>query len=270
MLHENFLYTSCILLEYITATAHDSSAAQKERIQGMKDEAKSRKAALQEHLKTSILTLRLQPGTDLDEAHLSDEFGLSRTPLREVFRQLAGEGYLDLRTNRSARVSEMSYTTLRDFFLAAPMVYGAILRLAAMNARPAQIEALKDAQQAFKTALRKGSGEDRALANNRFHDVTGEMSGNVYLLPSFNRLLIDHARIGMTFYRPQSGEMSENLSLASQQHDAIIAAIEARDEVAAAKLAEDHWNLSRDQIEMFVMPDALDVPMGVPPLSKPA
>ncbi|NVO54271.1 GntR family transcriptional regulator [Rhodobacteraceae bacterium B1Z28] len=236
----------------------------------MKDDAKSRKGELREHLKVSILTLRLRPGADLDEAHLSDAFGLSRTPLREVFRQLAGEGYLDLRTNRSARVSEMSYTTLRDFFLAAPMVYGAILRLAALNATAVQIDDLKDAQQTFKAALRSGSGADRALANNRFHDVTGEMSGNVYLLPSFNRLLIDHARIGMTFYRPQAGKMSQNLSLASQQHDAIIAAIEARDDATAAKLAEDHWNLSRDQIELFVMPDALDVPMGAPPLSKPA
>ncbi|WP_271948135.1 GntR family transcriptional regulator [Ruegeria faecimaris] len=236
----------------------------------MKDVAKTRKTQLAEHLKVSILTLRLQPGTDLDEVHLSDAFGLSRTPLREVFRQLAGEGYLDLRTNRSARVSEMSYTTLRDFFLAAPMIYGAILRLAAANAKPVQIEALKTAQQAFKAALRDGAAEERALANNRFHEVTGEMSGNVYLLPSFNRLLIDHARIGMTFYRPQSGRMVENLSEASQQHDAIIDAIEARDETAAAQLAEDHWNLSRDQIELFVMPDALDVPMGLPPLSKPA
>ncbi|WP_282170960.1 GntR family transcriptional regulator [Ruegeria atlantica] len=236
----------------------------------MKDDAKSRKAELMEHLKVSILTLRLQPGTDLDEAHLSDAFGLSRTPLREVFRQLAGEGYLDLRTNRSARVSEMSYTTLRDFFLAAPMVYGAVLRLAAQNATRTQINDLKDAQQAFKAALQSGSAEDRALANNRFHDVTGEMSGNVYLRPSFNRLLIDHARIGMTFYRPQSGHKTENLSEASRQHDAIIAAIEAGDEAAAAQLAEDHWNLSRDQIELFVMPAALDIPMGIPPLSKPA
>ena len=96
------------------------------------------------------------------------------------------------------------------------------------------------------------------------------MSANVYLLPSFNRLLIDHARIGMTFYRPQSVEMTENLSEASRQHDAIIAAIEARDEVAASQLATDHWNLSRDQIELFVMPEALNVPMGAPPLSKPA
>ena len=40
------------------------------------------------------------------------------------------------------------------------------------------------------------------------------MAGNVYLLPSFNRLLVDHARIGMTFYRPQSAGKSENLSKA--------------------------------------------------------
>ncbi|MEO1108911.1 MAG: GntR family transcriptional regulator [Pseudomonadota bacterium] len=236
----------------------------------MKDDPKSRKADLMEHLKVSILTLRFQPGTDLDEALLSYEFGLSRTPLREVFRQLGGEGYLDLRTNRSARVSEMSHTTLRDFFLAAPMIYGAVLRLAARNATLAQIEDLKTAQLAFKSALRSGSAADRALTNNRFHELTGEMSGNVYLLPSFNRLLIDHARIGMTFYRPQTAKMTENLTEASTQHDAIIAAIEANDEAAAAQLAEEHWNLSRDQIELFVMPDALDVPLGLSPLSKPA
>ncbi len=236
----------------------------------MKDEARSPKSELTEHLKNSILTLQLRPGVDLDEAHLSEAFGLSRTPLREVFRQLAGEGYLDLRANRSARVSEMSYTTLRDFFLAAPMIYGAILRLAAMNAEQTQIAELKDAQQAFKAALRADSAKDRAMANNRFHDVTGQMSGNVYLLPSFNRLLIDHARIGMTFYRPHTAEMTGNLTEASRQHDAIIAAIEAGDEAAAAQLAEEHWNLSRDQIELFVMPDALDVPMGILPPSNPA
>ncbi|WP_171173121.1 GntR family transcriptional regulator [Ruegeria sp. HKCCD8929] len=233
----------------------------------MKDEAKRRKDELREHLKVSILTMRLRPGDDLDEAQLSDAFGLSRTPLREVFRQLAGEGYLDLRQNRSARVSEMSHTTLRDFFLAAPMIYGAILRLAALNATPEQIEALKASQEAFRQALRRGSGEDRALANNRFHEITGEMAGNVYLLPSFNRLLIDHARISMTFYRPADARMVESVSQACAQHDAIIAAIETGDDAAAAQLAEDHWNLSRDRIEMFVMPEALDVPMGALPRS---
>jgi len=229
---------------------------------------KDRKQALQSHLKTSILTMQLRPGADLDEVALSDTFGLSRTPLREVFRELAGEGFLQLHAGRGARVAEMSHTTLRDFFLAAPMIYSAVLRLAAQNAQPQQIESLRSAQDAFKSALRLGDAAQRALANNRFHEITGEMAGNVYLIPSFNRLLIDHTRIGMTFYRPQNNKMADNLSTASDHHDAIIAAIAAGDEDAAAQLAHDHWQLSRGQIEMFVMPTALDAPLGTFPQSS--
>lgn len=231
----------------------------------MPDNVSKRKSALQAHLKTAILTLALPPGADLDEAALSSEFGLSRTPLREVIRQLAGEGYIDLHQNRGARVSEMSHTHLRAFFLAAPMIYGAILRLAALNATPAQIKALQASQTAFKAALRSGSVADRALANNRFHEITGEMAGNTYLLPSFTRLLIDHARIAMTFYQPKDNDMAENLSTASAQHDAIIAAIADRDADEAARLAEAHWTLSRSQIELFVMPAPLAAQLGEPP-----
>lgn len=228
----------------------------------MKDDTKSRKAALAAHLKAAVMTLKLRPGDDLDEAQLSEAFGLSRTPLREVFRHLAGLGYLELRENRGARVSQMSYATLRDFFLVAPMIYGAVLRLAAQNATGDQIDRLKAAQAAFRETLRAGSAEDRALANNQFHEITGEMAANVYLLPSFQRLLIDHARIGMTFYRPGQAGMGESLDLACAQHDAIIAVIEARDEAAAGQLAADHWALSRDQIELFVTPAGLDLPLG--------
>ena len=236
----------------------------------MKDATKDRKSALYEHLKTAVMTLDLRPGEDLDETTLCDEFNLSRTPLREVLRRLAGEGYVDLRENRGARVSEMSHVTLRDFFQAAPMIYGAIMRLAAKNASADQISALRSAQEAFKQSLRQGSGAERAMANNRFHEITGAMAANIYLLPSFHRLLIDHARIGMTFYRPQDPSMAENLSEASEQHDAIIAAIEVGDEAAAGQLAIDHWNLSRDQIELFVMPAGLDLPLGTLSRKTPA
>lgn len=223
---------------------------------------KTTKTKMYDHLRMEILSTRLEPGADIDEVALSAEFNLSRTPLREVLRQLAGEGYVTLRENRAARVADMSFATMRDFFIAAPMIYAAVLRLAAQNAKPAQIDALKQAQDQFRAALRKGTAVDRALANNRFHEITGEMAGNIYLLPSFNRLLIDHARIGTTFYRPQSNEMAGNLDAASQQHDEIIAAIEARDEDRAGQLAEEHWNLSRGQIEMFALPASLDIPLG--------
>ena len=244
---------------------HDNLDDQAIRGARMNDTARTRKSDLYEHLKTSILTFRNLPGENLDEAQLSKTFGLSRTPLREVFRQLAGDGYIEIRANRGARVSEMSYTTLRDFFLAAPMIYGAILRLAASNASITQVDALKSSQLAFKKSLRSGSSADRAIANNRFHEITGKMAGNIYLLPSFHRLLIDHARISMTFYRPQNAAMSENVSLASEQHDQIISAIETHDEASAAQLADDHWKLSRDMIELFVMPEALSAPLGALP-----
>jgi DNA-binding GntR family transcriptional regulator len=228
----------------------------------MRDRTKHYKQALYDHLKVSVLTLALRPGDDIDEAVFAETFGLSRTPLREVLRELAGEGYLELRAGRGARVTEMSYTTLRDFFLAAPMIYGAILRLAAQNATAEQIKSLKAAQSKFKKSLRSGSAADRTLANNQFHEITGEMAGNIFLLAAFNRLLIDHARIGITFYRPQNSQMADNLSAASSHHDDIISAIETQNDDAAAQLAEAHWNLSRNQIELFVMPSALDIALG--------
>lgn len=84
-------------------------------------------------LRRRVLTQVIFSGADLDEARLSEEFGLSRTPLRE----LAGEGYAELSPTRGARVAETRDTTLRDFFLTAPTMSGAILRLAATHAPPA-------------------------------------------------------------------------------------------------------------------------------------
>ena len=127
----------------------------------MKENSKLRKGELYRALKTAILTLRRHPGSDLDEVQLSEEFSLSRTPLREVLRQLAGEGYVELRENRGARISEMSHTSLRDFFLAAPMVYGAILRLSCTKC--ADLDKSHDlkscSKRLFKKALRSGSGD---------------------------------------------------------------------------------------------------------------
>lgn len=228
----------------------------------MKQTKRYSKAEVLDHLRHAIQSLELAPGADLDETSLSETWQLSRTPLRDVLRQLAGEGYVEIRENRGARVAEMSHTTMRDFFLAAPMIYGAILRLAASGATPEQITMLKAAQDRFKAALRGGDIAERALANTAFHDITGQMAGNVYLLPSFQRLLIDHSRISMTFFRPKDSAMAENLTAASDQHDAIIAAIEAGDADAAADLAVQHWNLSRHNIEQFVMPQGLDLPLG--------
>ncbi|MEM9967252.1 MAG: GntR family transcriptional regulator [Pseudomonadota bacterium] len=224
--------------------------------------SKPNKTKVYEYLKHAILTLALPPGHDLDEAKLCLSHQVSRTPLRDVFRRLAGEGYVAIRENRGARVAEMGHQTLRDFFLAAPMIYSAILRLAAAQATRLQIDALKRSQADFKAALQADDVAARALANTQFHEITGQMAGNVYLIPSFQRLLIDHTRISMTFFKANDPDRDGRLDAASRQHDAMIAAIETADQRAAADLAMQHWDLSRHSIAQFVMPDPLEMPLG--------
>lgn len=218
---------------------------------------KGGKTSLYETLKRQILTLELPPDHDLDEASLSEEYGISRTPVRDVLRQLAGEGYIDIRENRGARVIPMNHATLRDFFLVAPMIYEAVGRLAVQNFRPNQMAELKESQKRFRAAIVRHDPEAMVVENNRFHEIIGEMANNAFLKPSLNKLLIDHARIGHTFFRPTSDEMETMLATSCQHHDEFIQAIEARDEEAVVQLTFDHWELSRRNMEIFIAPKNL-------------
>ncbi|MCX7645510.1 MAG: GntR family transcriptional regulator [Rhodobacteraceae bacterium] len=226
---------------------------------------RSRKTICLEDLRRKILTLELEPGVYLDETELSEAYGISRPPLREVLRQLAGEGYFVLHENRGAQVAPMTHKTLRNFFVVAPMIYAASSRLAAEHATPAQVARLKECQWTFRQAIRTGDAAERALINERFHSIIGEMADNEYLMPSLRRLLIDHTRIGMTFYNPRKPELARQRELAADQHDQFIALIEAGDADGAAALAVAHWELSRAQIESFVSPQAISYPLGREP-----
>ena len=228
-------------------------------------EGKSRKSGCAEDLRRRILTQGLEPGTYLDETELAEVYGISRPPLREVLRELAGAGYVVLHENRGAQVAPMTHKTLRNFFIAAPMIYAATSRLAAEHATQAQIMRLKDTQLLFRAAIRDGDTAERALLNERFHSIIGEMADNEFLLPSLRRLLIDHTRISMTFYNPRKVSLAKARETAADQHDEFIALIEAGEAEAAAALAIAHWELSRAEIESFVTPTALSEPLGAVP-----
>lgn len=223
------------------------------------------KSACIEDLKKRILTLSLQPGEYLDEVQVGDTYGISRPPVREALRQLAGEGYVVLHEKRGAQVAPMTHTTLRHFFMAAPMIYAAVARLAAEHATRDQINRMKFIQKSFREAIRSQDVAERALLNERFHDAMGEMADNEYLLPSLRRLLIDHTRISMTFYNPRLASMAKAQTIAADQHDEFIALIEAGDAEAAAALAVSHWELSRTQMECFVTPASIIAPLGTAP-----
>ena len=181
----------------------------------MQNDSRSKKALCLEDLRQKILTQVLEPGLALDETEISESYGISRPPLREVLRQLAGEGYVLLVENRGAQVAPMSHKTLRNFFVAAPMIYAATARLAAENANAQQIKRLKECQWSFRLALKSGDAAERALSNERFHSIIGEMADNEFLMPSLRRLLIDHTRIGMTFYNSRKVALAPQREIAA-------------------------------------------------------
>ncbi len=216
------------------------------------------KSQVSEIVRHRVLRMELQPGELLDESSLAREFGISRTPLREVIHRLCGEGYLTLEQNRGAKVAPMDFATMRHFFQAAPMVYAAISRLAAEQADQQDIDRLKDIQIAYRRSVRSGDAAETAMHNHRFHQKIGEMAASPYLVPSLDRLLIDHTRIGQTFYRSTSEQDQKRIDQAASQHDALINAIERRAPADAVDITLEHWALSRDNIEQFVRPAPLN------------
>lgn len=218
---------------------------------------KGGKSVLVETLKRQILTLELEPDHDLDEVQLSAKYGISRTPVRDVLRRLAGEGYVEIRENRGARVIPMNHATLRDFFLVAPLIYEAVGRLAVQNFRIDEMEQLKACQERFRAAVAAGEPDAMVVENCMFHGIVGAMAHSAFLRPSFNKLLIDHARIGHTFFRPRNDGMRANLATAAAHHDQFIAAIGERDEAGVVRLVQAHWELSRSDMEMFIAPARL-------------
>jgi DNA-binding GntR family transcriptional regulator len=98
--------------------------------------------------------------------------------------------------------------------------------------------------------------------NDRFHHIIGEMSDNPYLIASLQRLLIDHARIGQTFWRPKSPDMRGRIEAAAAHHDRFIELIEQGDVEGVVALTKEHWALSQDHMEMFIRPEPLPDDLG--------
>lgn len=206
-------------------------------------------------LRMRIMTLDFAPGADLDEARLTEQYGISRTPLREVLQRLAGAGLIEITQNRGAKVASMDLHVLRTFFQTAPMIYAAVARLAAEHRTAMQLDDLTAVQKRFRTA----SAGEAAMLNHQFHETIGDMAHNPYLKASLDRMLVDHTRLSQTFYRPASEAEIGLVETARDQHDAMIDALRDRDADTMVALTLKHWDLSRNRMERFVRPDPLPI-----------
>ena len=174
----------------------------------------------------------LRPGARLVETDLADRLGVSRTPVREALQRLETQG-VAARDGRSLRVATLDHDQLGELYEVRGVVEGLAARLAARHAAPEEIAHLVDMVEADRAAIDDPTA--LALANRRFHRQLHRASHNRYLNQMLESMRRSMALISTTtLAAPGRGQQSLD------EHAAIVAAIEARDEDAAQTAASIH------------------------------
>jgi len=194
--------------------------------------------AIYEELREDILSLRIKPGSALDEVALAGRFGLSRTPVREALLMLSREDLVTFLPSRSAIVTPHTMSNAHEYMDTLMLLSRALSRLAAEMRTPAAVEAIKDNQHAYVEAVRQGDIAAIVAGDIGFHGAISDASGNTFL-GNFYRLALDYGRrMHLLHYYPLFDEAEGALCIA--QHAALLDAIEAGDAASAEELASEH------------------------------
>ncbi len=189
-----------------------------------------------ETIRKMILSGRLPPGERLREVALSQELGMSRTPIREAFRTLAAEGLVDLLPNRSVVVSVPDKSEAADVFTVLGALEALAGQLACRRITPEQIEILGELQDDLAAYFEKSDRLSYLEANRLIHEQIVEAANSPSLLLAWRLLLprAERARHVSTLDHDRWAE-------AFQEHREINAAIAARDENLLKQLLENHF-----------------------------
>ncbi|HRO13200.1 GntR family transcriptional regulator [Amaricoccus sp.] len=208
-------------------------------------------------LRDEILDLVLPPGSPVDEMQLAERFGLSRTPVREALVRLAGEGLIETLPNRSTMVSNIDFLNLQPLFDALVLMYRVTTRLAARHHRPEDLQAIRAHQADFARAVAAQDALAMISTNAAFHAAIAEAGRNPWFATLFGRLLDESRRLLRLYYRSYDDRLPQAFV---DEHEAMIAAIAARDEEAADRLARAHAEQIVAQIErLLTRGDRLDI-----------
>src|SRR5512135_2733066 len=95
-----------------------------------------------ETIRDAIITGTMKPGEKVAEPELAERFGISRTPIREAFRQLESEGYLTVFPRKGAVVAAFSQRDVEEFYAIKSILEGYAARLACQNLSNREIDRL--------------------------------------------------------------------------------------------------------------------------------
>ena len=188
-----------------------------------------------ELLRQRIFRRELEPGSWIDELKLAEEYGISRTPLREALKVLAAEGLVTMKVRRGAYVTEVSEQDLSEVYHLLSLLESDAAAVVAERATDAQLQELQGLHRELEAAA--GDRERFFAVNERFHMRLLELAGNRWR----NQMVADLRKV-MKLNRHnsllKSGRVEESLA----EHRAVMEAIARRDAGAAMQRMREHFS----------------------------
>ncbi|MFA5634478.1 MAG: GntR family transcriptional regulator [Anaerovoracaceae bacterium] len=129
-------------------------------------------------LQSDILRGRLKQGEKLSEQQICDKYGLSRTPVREAFRQLELEGLIETIPNRGAFVLGLSQEDLQDLFEMRKAYEILAVQWAIERITEEEQEKLEEAYEFMEFYTLKGEADKMLNINMQFHNLIYKASHN--------------------------------------------------------------------------------------------
>jgi DNA-binding GntR family transcriptional regulator len=177
-----------------------------------------------------------RPGARLVESELAERFGVSRTPIREALQRLETQSLL-ARDGRSLIVASLDHNQMAELYVVRRELEGLAARLAAKHATQEEVRVLREMVEADNKLTDNPSA--LARANRRFHKQIHLASHNRYLVQQLDLVHRTMALMATTSLAAQGrGEIAQS------EHDAIVSAIEARDEDAADEALREHISVA--------------------------
>lgn len=197
-----------------------------------------------ELLKSSIIDGRVKPGDQLREEHLAEEYGVSRTPIRQAIRQLASEGLIEIGENKRSYVTDVTPTQLEQMFDVQALLESYSAGLAAARMTEEMLDRIRAAQDALEAHYYTQKSEDDRIFlqdNSRFHRAIHACNGNPRLFNIVEKLVDTPYAVFI-----KTGRVTES-ETAIDYHRRIIGALEARDSEMAQLYMRTHVETVRRQ-----------------------
>ena len=188
---------------------------------------------IHDRLRSAILSGELSPGTPVIEAELASRLGASRTPVREALRRLEAEGLLEPRGQRGSIVRELKVDEVECIFEIREALESLAARRAARSIREADLEKLAQQVEAMRASIDDPDRMERH--DTAFHDLIFASANGERL----KRMLTD-LREELITYRYLSLADPDRRRATIAEHEAILAALRAHDEHAAAQRIGTH------------------------------